>query len=970
MLHEYGSTGKPEDHFGAAFDLFHEPGSAVEIRALGLTSGTFSGFFDDRDKFVSAVAKQEQIGRKAIYVTLNPLTRDLLAVRNNRVGVARDTAADKHVTRRRWLLADCDPERSAANISSTEEEKDLAYAKLREITDFLRQLGFSEPVLADSGNGYHAIYPIDLPDDAGLVKQVLEGLSAAFTDDRVKIDTSVFNPARITKLYGTMVRKGEDTEERPHRRSSLMHVPDTLEPVSRELLEKVADLAPEPPKIKLKPLKRGKFDVAAFIDKHDIEVLSGPKTWDGAGVWRGSTLWIVECPFGDHEVDRAAHVIQNPEGVLSFRCKHNRCQGLAWQDFRKHFEKEYEPHEVDKPRGIGTAETTDIANAERFVAQHGEHVRWVLKWEKWIVWDGKRWAEDGGGALIRKARETARNIVRDAAEFEDRSEGEKLAKWGFQSQSKTRIDAMISLAKADLEIKHTELDKAPWLFNTENGTLDLRTGKPKPHDPEDLITKIAGVRYDPHATAPTWDAFLEQILPAESLRRFLQRLVGYSLTGSTSAHVLPFLYGTGSNGKTTVINAILSMMGDYGQQAAPDLLLAKHGAHPTELADLFGARFVASVEAEEGRRFAEALVKQLTGGDKVKARRMREDFWEFPPTHKIFLAANHKPNVRGTDHGFWRRIKLIPFTVTIPDEKQDHNLPQKLAAELPGILSWAVRGCLEWQLDGLGEPEEVRLATGAYRSEQDVLAAFIAEVCVEHPNAEVSAAKLYQRWDIWAGESGERKLSKRAFGQALAERGFESFRYTKGADKGRYGWRGIGLWNPDDDPDDDSEGSSLHQNGSLHRSLHRHSTVGNGVPMRDSTPKHSNGEVSEAKSEFNSSERPHTEVMPESGSLTSPLHSSPTNGHAPVEQPEKLRPHDEFALFALRKLGKPSIHVEWRVAAEQDSGMDQITFNKSLGRLRENGVVIWDGGYVEVPGRWDELMGYDTEKEWRERNDE
>jgi putative DNA primase/helicase len=271
--------------------------------------------------------------------------------------------------------------------------------------------------------------------------------------------------------------------------------------------------------------------------------------------------------------------------------------------------------------------------------------------------------------------------------------------------------------------------------------------------------------------------------------------------------VLPFLYGTGSNGKTTLITTVMSVLGDYGQQAAPDLLLAKQGAHPTELADLFGARFVASVEVEDGRRFAESLVKQLTGGDKIRARRMREDFWEFDATHKVFLAANHKPVVRGTDHGIWRRIKLIPFTIKIPDAQQDKSLPKKLKAELPGILAWAVRGCSDWQREGLGEPEEVTSATEEYRSEMDVLANFIEDRCVEHEDAHAAAAQLWKAWKSWADISGEKIGTQKAFGARLTERGFESFKYSGGKHKDRRGWAGIGL-QTGDDPDPERDDSS------------------------------------------------------------------------------------------------------------------------------------------------------------------
>src|SRR5919107_5291637 len=265
------------------------------------------------------------------------------------------------------------------------------------------------------------------------------------------------------------------------------------------------------------------------------------------------------------------------------------------------------------------------------------------------------------------------------------------------------------------------MDASPDLLNVLNGTIDLRTGELRPHRREDLITKMAPVEYDPNSPVPAWAATLERVLPSPDLRAFFKKLCGYAISGETSEHLLPVLYGTGANGKSTVLSTLLAAAGDYGMQAAPDLLVAKKGAHPTEVADLFGMRLVASIEVEDGRRLAESLVKQLTGGDKVRARRMRQDFWQFEPTHKVFMAVNHKPEVRGTDTAIWRRIRLIPFTETIPPGEQDKKLPEKLRAELFGILAWCVEGCLEWQREGLQAPEEVRRATGQYRSEMDVI---------------------------------------------------------------------------------------------------------------------------------------------------------------------------------------------------------------------------------------------------------
>ncbi|PLS83054.1 MAG: hypothetical protein CYG60_22800, partial [Actinobacteria bacterium] len=383
---------------------------------------------------------------------------------------------------------------------------------------------------------------------------------------------------------------------------------------------------------------------------------------------------------------------------------------------------EYEPPEPEKPerkasdhRPDPEFRLTDTGNAERLVARHGEDLRYVHAWSRWLVWTGKNWEADDTGAINRRAKDTVRAIYGEAQEASDSSIRRELAGHATKCEAESRLRAMIALAQSEegIPVRIDDLDADPWILNVRNGTIDLKTGELREHRREDLITKIAPVEYDPDAKAPTWEAFLERILPSEAIRRFVQRIMGYSLTGDVSAQILPFLHGLGANGKSTLVNTTLEMLGDYGQLAAPELLLSKRGAHPTELADLKGARLVASVEIEDGRKMAESLVKQLTGGEKVKARYLHKDFFEFDPTHKVFLVANHKPEVLGTDHAIWRRVKLIPFDVTIPEEEQDPRLPEKLQAELPGILAWAVRGCLDWQRDGLAEPEEVKAATEA-----------------------------------------------------------------------------------------------------------------------------------------------------------------------------------------------------------------------------------------------------------------
>ncbi len=440
---------------------------------------------------------------------------------------------------------------------------------------------------------------------------------------------------------------------------------------------------------------------------------------------------------------------------------------------------------------------TDQGNAERLVHRHGKDLHHLHKWGRWLVWDGTRWAPDETAEVERRAKETVKAMFHEADPGGGLPIDRTLAGHALKTEARSRIEAMVALARSEegIAIIPNGLDADPWALNVENGTLDLRTGKLKDHRREDLITKIAGTSYDPEAQAPTWTAFLERVLPSEPLRRFVQKLAGYSLTGDVSEQILPFLYGLGANGKSTFVTTMLAMAGEYGQQAAPDLLVMKKGSHPTELADLFGARLVASVEVEDGRRLAESLIKQLTGGERIRARYMHKDFFEFDPTHKPLLVANHRPEVRGTDHAIWRRIKLVPFDVTIPDEEKDPRLPEKLKAELPGILRWAVKGCLLWQEEGLGEPEEVRAATQGYRAEQDVLGRFIEDRCVLHERATASATDLYEAYQEWCAENGEKEESQNKFGRWLSGRELvrERDKITR-----RKVWKGIGLWHPDD----------------------------------------------------------------------------------------------------------------------------------------------------------------------------
>ncbi len=347
----------------------------------------------------------------------------------------------------------------------------------------------------------------------------------------------------------------------------------------------------------------------------------------------------------------------------------------------------------------GSRPLTDSGNAERFADQHGDKVRYCYPWNGYLAYDGARWARDCVGAVEQLAKQTARSILKEASGESDDDRRKALVKYATRSESGQSRASMLRLAQSEpgIPIMPEQLDQDVWALNCPNGTIDLRTGNLRPHRREDHITKLCHVVYDSDATCPRWIEFQDRICDGhESLIAFKQRFYGYCLTGDVSEQVLLILYGGGANGKSTEVNTFLRLLGeDYAMKAPADFLMVKRGEHPTAQAGLYGMRFVACVETDEGRRFAESMVKDLTGSERIRARRMREDFWEFDPTHKIILASNHKPTVRGTDHAIWRRIRLVPFAVTIPESEQDKSLPGKLLTELPGILAWCVRGCLD-----------------------------------------------------------------------------------------------------------------------------------------------------------------------------------------------------------------------------------------------------------------------------------
>lgn len=454
----------------------------------------------------------------------------------------------------------------------------------------------------------------------------------------------------------------------------------------------------------------------------------------------------------------------------------------------------------DTDTTVQPPELTDAGNAQRFADQHGKDVCYVPEWG-WMVWDGTIWARDELAAR-KKMLDTARRIYREA-ETASEADQKQIAAWARQSQQAQRLSAALWCAQPSLAVRADEFDKELWLLPVENGTADLRTGKKHPPNREHKLTRASRVLYDSTAQCPVWVQFLARVLPDTALRDFVQRAVGYSLTGLTTEQCLFFLYGHGRNGKSVFLECLAALMGALHAATRIDSLsVTRGGGIPNDIAALAGARLVTVSETPENARLNEPLVKDLTGGDTISARFLRHEFFEYRPQFKLWIRGNHKPAIRGTDDGIWRRVMLVPFDVQIPEAEVDPDLPGKLRGELPGILNWAVEGCLAWQQQGLRPPQSVREAVSGYRDEMDTLGQFLDECCVIDAKAITKAKDLYACYVAWSERTGEKAVTQTRFGTALGERGFNKDK------SGVISWQGVRLKSGQLDSSDPSRSSA------------------------------------------------------------------------------------------------------------------------------------------------------------------
>jgi len=430
--------------------------------------------------------------------------------------------------------------------------------------------------------------------------------------------------------------------------------------------------------------------------------------------------------------------------------------------------------------------------ADEFLKRYGLDLRYLkdlagdLRGDHFAWWSGVCW-EFRTPAVAQVAvfqremtaefRDHAKSILGDG-EVDDLDKADKrtvqfskeIESQGFKSAWKNEVKGYPSI-----HMPITSFDADPYLLNCKNGTLDLRTGEVRTPRRDDYLTRILNIDYDPKATAPAWLAFLNRIFANnEPLINYMRRVIGYVLTGDTSEQCLFLFHGPGANGKSVLVDVVSAMLGEFAQASPMATFTAKmndNGAS-NDLARMRGARLVTASETNQGVRLNEALIKKVTGQDTITARFLFSEFFDYQPQFKLWLAMNHKPIIRGTDDGIWRRLRLIPFSVIIPEEERDKHLAEKLKAELPGILAWAVGGCLEWQRDGMRTPPEVLNATDEYRTSQDIVGAFLDDACIVGEEYSVKASALYRGYKKWAEDAGEHPISQTAFGLELGNRGY------------------------------------------------------------------------------------------------------------------------------------------------------------------------------------------------------
>lgn len=595
-------------------------------------------------------------------------------------------------------------------------------------------------VVESSPGRWHAYWLIrDLP--VTEFKRVQQRLAATFGGD-----TAVCDPARVMRLPGFEHRKAESFVTR------IEHIDTETPPYDAVALVRAFELAPED--TRALPKSAG---IISGERNTTLTSIAGRLRRAGRSEAEitDSLLEVnrLRCspPIDDHEVFAiSASVGRYPPATTSL-----------------------------------ASQLTDVGNAERFVRICGPDIRYVGQTRTWLIWSEGRWKADTQSSIVERAKDVAKRMLSEAELEPNEPVRVALHRHALKSMSAPRLRAMLELATSDPQIvvDHRQLDLNDYELSVENGIVNLRTGAFRHRTREDLVTQEAGTNFDASAACPRFMAFLDQVTGGDvAVQEYLQRWMGYVLTGATTEHAFAFFHGAGANGKSTFIDIARRLLGSYATSAQPDTFMARRtgGGPSSDIARLAGKRLVISNEIRDGAQFEENLLKQLVGGDEVVAREMYASEFVFRPKLKLFIAGNHLPVIRGDDEGIWRRVQFVPFVQTIPEAERDKHLVDKLVAELPGILNWAIQGCLTWQKVGLHPPAGIRSATDDYRQEMDILARWLGDECEVRVGLRTAARDLYSSYRQWCDRNGLVSMSEPAFARKLEARGFARVRSRAG----------------------------------------------------------------------------------------------------------------------------------------------------------------------------------------------
>lgn len=762
-----------------------DPEQVIELRALGVRRRgggrgvVESGYFDDLDQFADSAAELSQWA-KGVYWTLNPVNPALLARSRNRLRLAGDEplTSDGDVVARRFLLVDFDPVRPAG-LSSSESEHQAALDRACECAGALRDEGWPAPVIADSGNGAHLLYRIDEPvNDAGLVRSCLAALAFRFGDGTVDVDESVHNPARICKVYGTWARKGDCTEDRPHRQSRLLSTPDVLVPVPNGLLRNLAACAlqvpDEPGQRARREATDAKVDVARWLSEHGIEA-TGPSPWKGALRWVLPT-----CPWNPAHVNRSAYVVQFPSGAVAAGCHHNSCKGKTWRDLRQlvgDMPWSRQPARDDSP-----APLSNVARGARGRLPASDLAAAVLETDRFAVDRSTAlWWYHGGVYKPQGERRVAARVKALVHEWG------VAASW---SSHKARETAEYIRADAPELWQRPPIDR----LNLSNGLLDLGSRTLGPHSPEHLSPVQLPAAYDPEAGCPAWERFVDEVFPTDSVQ-IAWEIAAWLMVPLTSVQKALLLLGEGSNGKSAFLAGLAAFLGHGNCSAVP---LHKLEADRFASARLFGKLANICPDLHSASLPSSSVFKAITGGDRLSAETKYGPGFEFECHARLVFSANHPPRSDDASHAFYRRWLCIPFDRCFSGRqaRKREELDAELASpkELSGLLNKALAVLPRVLRGGLTETASMREAFLGMRRATDPLEVWLDQETVEAPSSVLPKQRLVQAYQDHCERCGIPPMLPQHMGRRLKRlrpRVREAQRTIDGAKQ--WVWLGIQL---------------------------------------------------------------------------------------------------------------------------------------------------------------------------------